>query len=97
MPSVAWRSGAYTVGESLRSSDGTAAGEAITLVTSLLDAGRHPVVDFPGLCAARGEAGILFGAVEVELVLQLHFRFVMIPVLLVCGSDTAEPVFGGRA
>src|SRR5699024_8749079 len=28
---------------------------------------------------------------------QLHFRFVMIPVLLVCGSDTAEPVFGGRA
>ncbi|WP_152442453.1 hypothetical protein [Nocardiopsis kunsanensis] len=31
-----------------------------------------------------------------EPVLQLHFRFVMIPTALVCGSGNAEPAPGGR-
>lgn len=30
------------------------------------------------------------------VVLRLHFRFVMIPALLVCGNGTAEPVPGAR-
>ncbi|WP_239643905.1 IS4 family transposase [Nocardiopsis kunsanensis] len=42
-------------------------GETITLVTSLLDPGRYPIADFPGLYASRWEAEILYDAVKTEL------------------------------
>ncbi|GAB3726075.1 IS4 family transposase [Nocardiopsis oceani] len=59
----------YTVYTDTLTQDGATStvGETITLVTSLLDVDRYPIVDFPGLYAARWESEVLFDAVKTEL------------------------------